>query len=223
MPVHRLVRLTATGLGFALIAVAVIAVTASATGLMATGGAAPAKPGARVSYCDAYAGHLAANLGKSGDQLKSAGSVAAVQTIDDAVKNGDMTPAQADAAKKKLVAGEVCPAGVGGIGREAQSGLDLGALYVRATAKALGISTDELTVDLKQKGLSVHQIADSKGVTQDQFNAGYAAAIKAEYDSAVQQGKLTQKQEDQLLTKPQADPIPWDKPAPRPKVSLKAG
>jgi len=42
--------------------------------------------------------------------------------------------------------------------------------------------------------MTLHQIADSKGVTEDQFKASVKASLTQKLDQSVQNGKLTKDQ-----------------------------
>jgi hypothetical protein len=64
-------------------------------------------------------------------------------------------------------------------------------------AKALGITTDELKTDLA-KGMSIADIAKSKNVDVNKVIDQLVADASAKIDRAVQNGRLTQSQADQL-------------------------
>jgi uncharacterized protein YidB (DUF937 family) len=195
------------------------------------------KPG--QAYCSSFTGHLANNLGKSQSQVQKAISDALGQTLDDAVKNGDLTQKQADAIKARM-SGQACPAAVPGIvGRGGPGGGFRGPearriLGLDEYAKALGISTAELQQDL-QNGKTVKDIAASKGMDEAAFRSKLAGVAKSDLDTRVKDGNLTQKQEDEILQHIQNGPLPlWDRtlpkhlerpgaPAPAPKESPTTG
>jgi hypothetical protein len=195
----------------------VATVAATSTPLLA---AAPspspsASPGTGQAYCDRFTGHVASNLGKTPAQVQKAISDAIGQTLNDAVKNGDLTQQQADAIKSKL-GGQPCTGvGIGRRGgiigplpRAAAVGLD-------EIAKALGISTSELQQDLRS-GKTVKDVAASKGMDEAAFRSKLASVAKADLDQQVKAGKITQKQEDAALQRIQSGPLPlWDRAAPK--------
>lgn len=216
--------------GVAVAGVAVVA-TVAATGvplLAASPSPSPsASPGASHAYCNAFVGHLASNLGKSQDQVNKALSDAVSQTLNDAVKKGDLTQKQADAIKSRLGGGQVCAAGVGDgiarIGKEPGKGARMHGMAgarLGEYAKALGISEQELRQNL-QSGKTVKDIAASKGMDETAFRSKLVSVTKADLDKQVSAGDLTQKQEDAILQRLQNDPLPlWDRtPNLRPRPS----
>jgi uncharacterized protein YidB (DUF937 family) len=179
---------------------------------------ATTKPG--QAYCNAFTGHLATNLGKSQSQVQKAVSDAIGQTLDDAVKNGDLTQQQASAIKAR-VSGQACPAAVPGIvGRGGPGGFrggrgPRGVLGLDEYARALGISTAELQQDL-QSGKTLKDVAASKGMDEAAFRSKLASVAKSDLDAKVKNGNLTQKQEDAILQRLQNGPLPlWDRTLPR--------
>jgi hypothetical protein len=84
-------------------------------------------------------------------------------------------------------------------------------IYLAAAARALGVTPSELSADLKQ-GMTLHQVADQKGVTEAQFRASLYEQAKPELDKAVADGKMTQAKEDKALDRIKTGPLPlWDK------------
>ena len=104
MSLPRAARVYVTAVaGVGLAAVAVV-ITGAATGtpLLAASPSPSPSPGSATNYCSRFTGHVASNLGKSQSQVQKAISDAINQTIDDAVKNGDLTQSQANAIKSKV-------------------------------------------------------------------------------------------------------------------------
>jgi uncharacterized protein YidB (DUF937 family) len=217
---------------------AAVAGVAVVTTVAATGAASPSpspSPSASSSsttqaYCDRFVGHIASNLGKSQDQVNKAISDALTQTLNDAVKNGDLTQKQADAIKARLGNGRVCAAGVekgigaiGGIGRIGKlpdlnpgARMNIAGISLSDIASALGISQQELRQDL-ESGKTLKDIAASRGMDEAAFRAKLATAVKADLDKRVAAGELTQSQEDMILQRIQNGTLPlWDKSLPRP-------
>ncbi|HXM58458.1 MAG TPA: hypothetical protein VOB72_23865 [Candidatus Dormibacteraeota bacterium] len=178
-----------------------------------------ANPGARQAYCNTFTGHVAANLGKTPAQVQKAITDAIGQTLNDAVKNGDLTQQQAAAIKSRLGSGnaQACAAVPGPIGRRGGigAGFPRAALGLNEVAKALGISQSELQSDLRS-GKTVKDLAAAKGMDEAAFRSKLASVTKADLDPQVASGKITQKQEDAALQRIQNGPLPlWDRPAPR--------
>jgi ribosomal protein S20 len=149
----------------------------------------------RQAACQAFLGHLASDLGISQDKLNGAVKQAGGQTIDDAVRKGDLTQQQANQLKSKLSEKDACSGRVGGLaaGRNAVGKK----MLLQAAAQALNTSPDQLAAQLKQ-GKSISQIAP-QGMTEEQFQSALQASLKSQLDSAVKSGKITQAQEDQAL------------------------
>jgi hypothetical protein len=211
----------------------VVTVGATVTPLLAASPSPSPSPSSGTDYCSRFTGHLASDLGKSQSQVQKAISDAINQTIDDAVKNGDLTRSQADAIKSRLTAkgsAQECAAipriaGRGGPGIGAPGflparkgpGLD-------EYAKALGISQSELQQDLKS-GKTVKDVAASKGMDEAAFRTALVNATRSDLDAQVKAGKITQKQEDAILQRIQNGPLPlWDRtikphPAPSPTAT----
>jgi uncharacterized protein (DUF2267 family) len=162
------------------------------------------KPGS--ANCDRFTQHVANNLGKTPDQVRKAINDAIGQTLNDAVKNGEMTQQQADSIKARLGSSSACVGvprfGPGGFGRSIFRGT------MADIATALGISQSELQQDL-QSGKTVKDIAASKGMDENAFRQKYAAAVKADLDQQVKSGNVTQTQEDTILQRIQNAELPF--------------
>ena len=203
--------------------VAVGVMTAAAVALAASpkvpaGTPAASKTSGSSKYCDGFVGHLAGDLGKSQGDVSSAISKAIGQTLADAVKKGDLSQSQANKLKNQLTqSGGVCQAlsrlrqQFGGGATRRPGALTFG---LDTAASALKITTTELKQDVA-KGMTLHQIADSKAVTEDQFKASVKASLTEKLDQAVQNGKLTKDQETKILARAdQAITMLWDRSLP---------
>ena len=194
-----------------------IGVAAASTASDQASGAAtpsPKQTPARASFCADFVSHLAADLGKSRDATEDAIDKAAKQTIDDAVAKGALTSQQAQRLKDALSKNGVCSGALSNLLRQRAGILAKArAAYLNAAAKALGISLDELKQDLRS-GQSLHQIADSKNITESQFRSSVIATLTPELDKAVKDGKLTKQQEQTILQHLKNGKLPlWDRPA----------
>ncbi len=220
MGFSRFLRITVAAVGATLLAAAVVAVTAVAATPPATpkpGAAARAQ--AATAACDTYLGKVAKNLGKSTAQVKKALSDATSQSIDDQVKNGTLTQAQADQLKKKLTGQQVCSGQLAGLHAQAAA-MGTQAVVQADVAKALGITPAELKTAL-QGGQTLQQVAASKGMDEAAFRAKYIATVKADLDKSVTAKTITQAQEDAALSRLQSSALPsWNR-APRPAAKPK--
>jgi hypothetical protein len=208
------------------IIVAVGMLTAAAVALAAspkvtTATPAAAKTNGPSKYCTGFIGHLAGDLGKSQSNVGNAINKALGQTLADAVKNGDLTQAQATKLQNQLTqSGGACAAlsrlkGQFSAGALSRPGvLSFG---IDAAASAFKITTTELRQDIA-KGMTLHLIADSKGVTEDQLKASVKASLTQKLDQAVQNGKLNKAQEAKILAgADQVITMFWDRSRPAAK------
>lgn len=217
-------------LGFALGAVAIAAgavwMTASAAGLnvgfhpaASTSTPSPNAPGKASTVCNNFVSHFASNLGTTPTKVDAAFVKAVGQTLDDEVKSGDITLAQADAIKKKI-AGQAPCALMPSVPKAPRS--DVGAYkqaLLGAAASAVGISEQQLSTDLLQ-GMTLAQIAAAQNppVTEAQFRDRLVAKLTPLLDAAVTKKQLTTAQEQAIIQQLNSGPIPyWDKPMPTPK------
>jgi uncharacterized protein YidB (DUF937 family) len=221
----RAARVYLTAVGGVTVAAVAVVVTGAATGtpLLAASPSPSPSPGSRTNYCSAFTGHVASNLGKSQSQVQKALSDALTQTIDDAVKNGDLTQSQANAIKARVSsstgAGQCAGGlrGLPGIARGGRLGPFAGGRYneVDEVAKALGITTAQLRQDL-QSGKTVQQLASAQGMDETAFRNKLASVTRADLDQQVKSGNLTQNQENAILQRIQTGPLPlWNAVPPR--------
>lgn len=80
---------------------------------------------------------------------------------------------------------------------------------VQAEAQVLGIARKDFTTNLKQ-GITVHQMADQKGISQATFQASFTAALTPLLDQDVQSGTITRAQEQRALQRFGAQIPNWD-------------
>jgi ribosomal protein S20 len=166
----------------------------------------------RQASCQAFLNHLASDLGVSQDKLNAALKQSGGQTIDDAVKKGDLTQQQANQIKSKLSEKDACSGRLGALagGRNAVGRK----MLLQAAAQTLNTSPDQLAAELKQ-GKSISQVAP-QGMTEQQFQSGLQSNLKSQLDSQVKAGKITQSQEDRALQRvPQIADHAWQKGIPQ--------
>jgi hypothetical protein len=188
----------------------VVAATAYAAGVtirpMAASSPAPAvkpSPNAKASaYCDKFTQHLASDLNTGQSNVQNQIKKAAQQTVDDAVKAGDLTQAQADKIKQGLASNSLCSGALAGLGRKAggpRNGAEMGVTQaaLNAAATTLNTTPEQLKQQLAQ-GKSLSQIAPA-GMTEDQFKSQFQANLKTELDKQVAAGQLTSDQETKII------------------------
>ncbi len=149
--------------------------------------------------------NFASQLGVDEAKLKAAYSAAANATVDQAVKDGKLTQAQADKikaeAKNGFKGGFFGHAGKGKgtpQGRAGRAGAGFGfgeQTVLDAAAKALTITSDELKTQLKA-GKSIADVATDKKIDIKTVKDAMLAATKADLAAKVKDGKLTQAQAD---------------------------
>jgi hypothetical protein len=153
-------------------------------------------------YCETFRSKLADELDVSDAELESAARTATEATIDEAVKNGDLSQDAADKLKGRLDKASERPCF--GLGTRARAfhrgfvrGFGAGALLGSA-ADALDMQTAALVAQLRA-GTSLTAIAESKGVDYAAVSAAVLDAAKADLDKAVDAAKITQQREDQMI------------------------
>jgi hypothetical protein len=223
MRTPRFLRIAIPVAGALLVAAGAIAVTASAAGLRVSPLAAATTPSPKAgagntaggsgnasAACQAYMGHLATQLNVSPAKLDAAALAAAKATVQDQVKSGKITQAQADKIEAKLPTASAgfCSGAINELGKAPRASLAKSA-YLTAAAAALGVTEAQLKADLKA-GQNLSQVAAAQKVSEADFKTKVTASIKAKLDAAVGAKAITQAQEDAQLAKLQAgDPPYW--------------
>ena len=171
LSVPRSTGLQRAALGGAAVASVTVLATVAAS-LSASSSSGGATAGASQTYCGTFSSHLAADLGKSQDQVKKAVSDSFSQTLNDAVKRGDITQVQANQVKSAVSGSTVCDAGFPGFfDRD-----NLLGVY----AQALGMNESDVLKALNN-GQTVHDLANAKGMDKQEFRAALAKTVKANY------------------------------------------
>ena len=184
---------------------AVNAVFAQSTGT--TSAAAQA-----MDYSKVFIQKLAGTLGVDQAKLEAALKTAGNDTVDEALKNQDITKTQAEAWKARVQAGEYdfFSRGShgfdrGGFGGRGGFGFGGGTATLDAAAKVLGLSSEALQTQL-HSGKTLTEIATAQKVDLKSVQAAVLAAHKMQLDAAVKAGTLTQAQADEHLKAAQANP-----------------
>ena len=216
-------------------AAAILAVTALGTAAFAASGVPTPTPGAttpvvpaattpassstatpRTDYGQVYVQKLAAALGIRQTTLIAKVKQAEIDTINQAVANGDLAKNQADAEIQRIQQSTgIGPLGglFGGHGH-GRGGYGVGGgtpivdqqAVLSAVAGKLGLSVADLQTQLSS-GQTLASLAKAHNVqVQDLFDAA-ANAAKPQLDQAVKDGKLTQAQADQVYREIQQSQI----------------
>lgn len=176
-------------------------------GLAATllgGGAALAAKDDGDKTEQAILGDAAKRLGVSAADLEDALAKAEDAQLDKAVKDGKLTKEQADELKKhREQSGRVLGFPGGGPRFEHHEFGGPGPRFggpgpLADVAKALGIGERKLFSELRD-GKTLAQVAKAQGKSLDDVRAALKASTKEHIDEAVKDGKLTQKQADEIL------------------------
>jgi ribosomal protein S20 len=169
----------------------------------------PQQGTAANSLRNTFLDKLAAALNIQRSALDSAIVSAGSSTLDEAVQQGKLTQAQADALKARLQSGDLgaLPGGPGHFGGKPDG--NFGGLrtfggvqqaMVNAAAKALNMTTQELMTDLRN-GQTLAQLAQAHGTTEQAVTDAALAAAKTQLDQAVSKGTLTQAQADAIYAR----------------------
>lgn len=164
---------------------------------LAGGGAAIAasKLGSPQEESQAVINDAAQQLGVQPTALSDALKKALENRVDAAVSAGELTKAEGDAIKSRIDSGEF-PLFFGGhgpgLGERHFGGLDAAATYLGSTAA-------ELRTQL-ESGKTLAQIAQDKGKSVDGLIQALVDDAKTHLDAGVAAGRLTQAQEDSMLS-----------------------
>jgi hypothetical protein len=227
---HRYLRIAGFAIGAVVVATGAVLMTASASGLTFGPRAAGPNPSdtaveaASISTaagpsanCAAFMKHLAVGLSRTQADINKAIQTSIDQTLKDQVNSKELTQAQADALKQKLVSQNACSIIAGTAsksGGHAPRGAHGGAYmqqYLSAAASVLNITDAQLKTNLS-KGQTLSQMATPK-FTLDTFRTALIAKLQPQLDTAVKNNQMTSAQEQQTINKLKTGPLPyWDKP-----------
>jgi hypothetical protein len=178
-----------------------------------------------VNYASSFISKLATALGVTEEKLDASIKSAGTATVDEALKNQDITKAQADALKADIAAGRspfLGGKGFGG-GRGFGPGGDRGprggmgmmggrfgggefrTATLEAAAKALGTTATDLEAQLRA-GKTLTELAAAKNIPVKTVQDAMLAALKTQLDAEVKAGRLTQAQADEIYARAQQNP-----------------
>lgn len=172
------------------------ALAASAHGAIAARTAPNAA--ARQANCQQYQTQLAQNLKITLTQLQDAQKQTKNQAIDARLAAGTITAAQAQQAHDRVNAGTGACSTAAGKGAARGALAQIGKGELTAVAQLLKIDEKTLVQDLRG-GKSLAQEATAHNVSTDTLKATMRTALKADLDTRVQGGKITQAQEEKAL------------------------
>ncbi len=189
-----------------------------------TGSTSPAATAAKqaTNYANVFISKLAGALGITEDKLNAGIKTAGTATIDEALKNQDITKTQADAMKLQVQNGN-SPflggdrgfgghgfgpggdrGGMRGMGGPGMGG-DFRVATLEAAAKALGTTATDLETQLRS-GKTLTEIATAKNVPVKTVQDAILAALKTQLDAEVKAGRITQAMADERLARATNDP-----------------
>jgi AraC-like DNA-binding protein len=141
---------------------------------------------------------LAEAKGMTVEAFQAALQTAAEAHLQQAVKDGRITQAQADALRQRVT--EIDPFLGGRNGRGPASIPMLGALrgeMPTIMAETLGMTVDELTT-ARQQGKTIGELAEEKGLDATELRTAFLKVLDTHLKEAVSAGKLTQAQADAI-------------------------
>ena len=178
--------------------VALLAIGGAAT-VFAAGGTAT--PGAtnQPTRAQQFLNRLANNLGITTDKLQQGLKTTADQSIDNALANGKITPAQAAKAKAKVDAGNGLSAFTRFFHARARNSAVLRGAAWQDIAKELNTTPQDLKTQI-QSGKTLKEIITSQNKSVDDVVNAVVAQTKVQLDPAVTNGKITQQRENTILS-----------------------
>jgi AraC-like DNA-binding protein len=168
-------------------------------------GSEPPTPPTPPVYGQTFWQTFADKLGVSVDKLQGALREALKATVGQALKDGKLTQSQADTANGRIDKMTFDKPLFGQFLGERRRdmlrvGFALGKEGIEAAAAKLGMTPRDLMTELRA-GKSLADVAQAKNVSVDDLKAAILAAVNAQIDQAVKDGKLTQAQADQAKSK----------------------
>ena len=174
----------------------------AALAVVGAGGAIAATQGTPRQESQAIIDDAAKELGVDAQKLEDALEGALENRVDDAVADGRLTEEQGEALKERIRSGEVPLLGLrggrhGGAVQHARGiALDTAASSLRVTAAELGESLAD--------GKSLAEVAEAEGKSVDGLVDALVDAARTRLNEAVESGRLTDAQRDEMLETLQA-------------------
>jgi len=177
----------------------------SASAVAFAQGSEPPTPPTPPVYGQTFWQTFADKLGVSVDKLQSALREALKATVAQALKDGKLTQDQAGKANERIdkmtfdkpLFGQFMAARRQDVMRATFA---IGKEAIETATDKLGMTPKELLGELRD-GKSLADVAKAKNVSVDDLKAAILAAVNAQIDQAVKDGKLTQAQADQIKSK----------------------
>jgi hypothetical protein len=162
----------------------------------------PPKTTTPSPYAQTFWQALATNLGVTVEKLQTAIRDALKSTVAKMLSDGKLTQQQADQANSAIgkLPFDRQPFGgfLGGRGFRGGPGMfAMGTSAFDAVAQKLGMTTQDLMTELRG-GKTLADVAGEKKVSTDDLKAAMVAAVNAQIDKAVADGKLTKDQADKI-------------------------
>ena len=200
MKLNRWIVLPAAGLAAVIVGVAAVEAAPSPS----------ASPTTSKNYAQVFVDKLAGILHLTPTQTTDALKQAQLQTVDQMLKDGQITQQQADAMKARINAGQGLGP-VGGFGRRGGGGFggfkgngalmqSLTTAELNAAASALHMSAANLQSALRS-GKSLTDLETQQKVSDSAVKAAMKSAAKGVLDNAVKAGTITQAQADAILSR----------------------
>jgi polyhydroxyalkanoate synthesis regulator phasin len=200
MKLNRWIVLPAAGLAALIIGVAAVEAAPSPS----------ASPTTSKNYAQTFVDKLAGILHLTPAATQDALKQAQLQTVDQMLKDGQITQQQADAMKARINAGQGLGSGFG-FGRHGGGGFggfkgngalmqSLTTAELNAAASALHMSTADLQSALRS-GKSLSALETQQKVSDSAVRTAMKNAAKGVLDNAVKAGTITQAQADAILSR----------------------
>jgi len=167
------------------------------------GGAAIASAQSDATTPQAFFDAVAKHLGISSEELEDATKAAAIDQVDAALAEGEITEEQAERIKERIESGETPPFfgprffGERGFHVHAPDG------QLSAAADYVGLSVAELRERLRD-GQSLADVAKAEDKSVEGLEQAMIDAVKKNLDQAVSEGNLTREQADDVLERIEA-------------------
>ena len=182
------------------------AVTIVGAGLLGTVTTAGAQEGGQPpaaeqsSRRDAFFARVAEKLGVTPEQLRQGIKDAALDAVNQAEESGKITADQAAKARERINSGKGAGAFLRHRNERTERMHRLRAGIIESASTALGMTPDELKVQLKS-GNSIADVAAEQGVSLDAVKAQIMSDAGAKAAGAVAKGRFSQEKADELLAK----------------------